>query len=109
MLTPRVGNDYPDPSRFTKDDMKETKRLSIEYPHREVTITVAGATLHVENSGLDAADVPAMCPTCGSAWIAVVASVDRDLPGCLDHIRGLLQQYSLQLRIWMDTRPPFQS
>jgi hypothetical protein len=56
MLRSSLGDDNPDPSCFGKDDMKITKRLSIEFQHREVTISVAGSTLHVQDGEPNAAN-----------------------------------------------------
>ena len=99
MPTSRIENDTPAPPRFTKDDMKKTKRLSIEFRHREVTITVEGSTLHVQDSEPDAASAPAACPTCGSPWITRVAPADGDAPAGIDHIRRALQQSGLHVQV----------
>ena len=99
MLTSNIGNDNPAPSRFTKDAMKRTKRLLIEFRHREVTITVEGSTLHVQDSEPDAASAPAACPTCGSPWITRVAPADGDAPAGIDHIRRALQQSGLHVQV----------
>jgi hypothetical protein len=98
MLTSRIGNDSLAPLRFTKDAMKRTKRLSIEYRHREVTIKVEGSTLRVEDSKRDAANAPEMCPACGSPWITLVAPMGGDVSAD-DNIRRALQQSGLHLQV----------
>ena len=94
-----VGNDNRGPLRFAKDDMKITKRLSIEFQHREVTLSVAGATLHVQDSESDAMPPPAFCPTCGGPWITIVARVEGETPANTDRIRHALQQSGLHLQV----------
>jgi hypothetical protein len=79
--------------------MKTTKRLSIEFRHREVTITVEGSTLRVPGSEPDAADTPTVCPTCGSPWITIVARLDGDAPANTDRIHRALEQTGLHLRV----------
>ena len=79
--------------------MKTTKRLSIEFRHREVTIAVQGSTPHVEDSEPDAADPSTACPTCGSSWITVVARVDGDAPFHADRIHRVLEQTGLHLQV----------
>jgi hypothetical protein len=96
MLTPKLGNDNPAPLRLTKDDMKKTKRLSIEYRHREVTITVEGAALRVEDSGPNAVEA---CPACGSPWITLVAPTGGDFAASVDRIRQSLEQSGLHRQI----------
>ena len=99
MLTSNIGNDNPARSCFTKDAMKRTKRLSIEFQHREVTITVEGSTLHVQDSEPDAENAPAACPTCGSPWITRVAPADGDAPAGIDSIHRALQQSGLHVQV----------
>jgi hypothetical protein len=99
MLIPGHGNDIASPSRFTKDAMKRTKRLSIELQHREVTITVTGSALHVRDSEPDSSKTPTVCPTCGSPWITIVAQVDGDAPASTDRIRRALEQFGLHLQV----------
>ena len=99
MPTSDIGNANPGPPRLTKDAMKRTKRLSIEVRHREVTITVQGSTLHVQDSEPDAASAPAACPTCGSPWIARVAPADGDAPTSIDSIHRALQQSGLHVQV----------
>jgi hypothetical protein len=79
--------------------MKKTKRLSIEFRHREVTITVQGSTIHVQDSEPDAANASAACPTCGSPWINRVAPADGDAPAGVDRIRRALQQSGLHVQV----------
>jgi hypothetical protein len=99
MLTSNIGNDNPAPSRFTKDAMKRTKRLSIEFRHREVTISVAGSALQVQDGEPDAANTPTVCPTCGSPWITIAARVDGDAPVNTDRIHHALQQSGLHVQV----------
>ncbi len=79
--------------------MKVTKRLSIEFQHREVTISVAGATLHVQDSESDALHSPAFCPTCGGPWITILARMEGEAPANTDRIRHALQQSGLHLQV----------
>jgi len=99
MLTSNIGNDNPAPSRFTKDTMKRTKRLSIEFRHREVTISVAGSALQVQECEPDAANIPTACPTCGSPWITIAARGDGDVPTSVDRIHHALQQSGLHVQV----------
>ena len=99
MLTSNIGNDNPGPSRFTKDAMKRTTRLSIELQHREITIAVAGSTPHVQDGEPDAANASATCPACGSPWITLVSRVGRDVSTSVDRIHHALQQSGLHLEI----------
>jgi hypothetical protein len=79
--------------------MKKTKRLSIEYRHREVTVTVASSTLRVEDIAPDAANAPEVCPACGSPWITLVAPLGGDVSASDDRIRRALQQSGLHLQV----------
>lgn len=79
--------------------MKITKRLSIEFHHREVTVSVAGATLHVQDSESDATRPPTLCPTCGGSWITMVARVEGETLANTDRIRHALQQSGLHLQV----------
>jgi hypothetical protein len=99
MLISRTGNDSPTPSRFTKDAMKRTTRLSIEFRHREVTITVAGSTPPVQDSEPGTPNTPTACPTCSSPWITIVAEVDGGGPANTDRIRHALEQSGLHLQV----------
>jgi hypothetical protein len=99
MLTSNIGNDNPAPSRFTKDAMKRTKRLLIEFRHREVTITVEGSTLHVQDSEPDAASAPAACPACGSPWITAFTRAAGDVPAGVDQIHRALRQSGMHAQV----------
>ena len=79
--------------------MKRTKRLSIEFQHREVTITVTGSALHARDGEPDAANPPAVCPACGGPWITIVARVDGDVPASTDRIHRALEHFGLHLQV----------
>ncbi len=79
--------------------MKRTTRISIEFQHREVTITVAGSTLHVQDSEPGAPNTLTVCPSCGSPWITIVAQVNGEIPANSDRIRRALQQSGLHLQV----------
>ena len=79
--------------------MKITKRLSIEFQHREVTISLAGSTLHFQDGEPDAANTPTVCPTCGSPWFTLFAPGVGDIPANLDPIRRALQQSGLHMQV----------
>ena len=79
--------------------MKRTKRLSIEFQHREVTITVTGSALQARDGEPDTANPPAVCPACGSSWITIVARVDGDAPANADRIHRALQQSGLHVQV----------
>lgn len=79
--------------------MKMKRRISIEYRHRQLTITVEGSTLHVQDSEPDAANTAADCPTCGSSWITRVAPRDGDGPDSVDRVRRALQQSGLHVQV----------
>jgi hypothetical protein len=99
MPTFRVGNDHATaPQRFNKDSMKTTKRLSIEFAHREVTVTIEGSALHGHKSEPDAAHASSLCPVCGSPWITVMAQMDGDSALSTDRICNALEQSGLHLQ-----------
>lgn len=79
--------------------MKRIRRLSIEFRHREVTITVLGSTLHVQNGNSDAANAPAACPACGSPWVTMVAPANEDVSAGVDRIHHALQQSGLHVQV----------
>jgi hypothetical protein len=79
--------------------MKSTRRLSIEFRHREVTITVEGSTLHVQDANSDAANAPVACPACGSPWFTMAAPADGDVPAGIDRINRALQQSGLHAQV----------
>ena len=79
--------------------MKITKRLTIEFQHREVTLSVAGATLHVQESESDAMHAPAFCSTCGGPWIAIARGVEGETPAHIERIRDALHQSGLHLQV----------
>jgi len=94
--TSRAGNGS---SRFTEVDMRITKRLSIEFQHREVTISIAASTFHVQDHEPDAADASTVCRTCGSPWIVVDAGSVGDVPANVDRIHHALQQSGLHVQV----------
>jgi hypothetical protein len=75
------------------------RRISIEYRYREVTITVEGSTLHVQDTEPDAANAPEGCPICGSSWITRLAPRDGDGPASVDRVRRALQQSGLHVQV----------
>ena len=85
--------------------MKRTRRALIEFLHREVTITVEGSTLPVQDTGPyqdgqpDTASAPAICPECGSPWLTLVESTSGDASGGVDSFRSVLQQSGLHLQV----------
>ena len=79
--------------------MKITKRLSIEFQHREVNILAAGSTLHVQGGEPDAENTPTVCPTCGSSWITIVALVDGEVAADTGRIHRALEQSGLHLQV----------
>jgi hypothetical protein len=98
-LPPSIGSDNFGLHLFTKDAMKRTTRLSIEFQQREVTITVAGSTLHVQGSEPGTRNTPTVCPTCGSPWITIVAQVNGEVSANTDRICRALQQSGLHLQV----------
>ncbi len=76
--------------------MKKTKRISIEFRHREVTITVEGSTLHVQDGEPDATLV---CPICLSAWVTIAPPAGAALPDGVDQIRRALEQSGLHVQV----------
>lgn len=99
MLHSSSGKDNAEPSMVTKDDMKRTTRLSIEFLHRELKIFASNSRSEGQVSGLDAQTTPALCPLCGSPWVTVAAAANGDVPVDLDSIYRALQQYGLHLHI----------
>ena len=79
--------------------MKTTKRLSIEFRHREVTITVTGSALHVQDGKPDTSNPPTVCPTCWSPWITILSSVDGDATADTDRIHRALRQAGLHVQV----------
>jgi hypothetical protein len=99
MSTPDARNHPCNSARFNKEEMKRTKRLSIEFSHREVVITVEGPVLFVPNREHVPVDDTAVCPMCGGRWITIVARVDGDVPADTDRIYHALQQSGLHLQV----------
>ena len=95
----RVGNNTAVHHASPGDEMKITKRLSVEFQHREVTVSVAGATLHVQENEPDTVVPPACCPTCGGPWFTVVARVEGGVPANADRICHALRQSGLHLQV----------
>lgn len=93
------GRDNSTPFRVARGEMKRTKRISIEFQHREVTIAVAGSTLHVPDCEPDAASTAALCSICNSPWITIVAQTQGDGPSGVDHILPVLQQSGLHAQV----------
>jgi len=79
--------------------MKRTKRLSIEFLHREVVITVEGPVLFVPNHEPVRVDNAAVCPACGGRWITIVARAAGDAPADTERIYHALQQSGLHLQV----------
>jgi hypothetical protein len=79
--------------------MKRTKRLSIEFLHREVTITVENSTLHFQDGESETADASAVCPACGSPWFTLVAPAEGNIEARVEPIRRALEQSSLHLQV----------
>ena len=99
ILSSSIVNDNPGPSRFTEGDMKITKRLSIEFQHREITIAVSNATLHARDDEPGAGNVPVICPACGSPWITVAVDAGEDAAASASSIHRALQQCGLHLHV----------
>ena len=79
--------------------MKRTKRLSIEFQHREVTISVAGSTLHVQDVNSGSPDPPSACPACGSPWITAFTRTAGDVPAGVDQIHRALRQSGVHAQV----------
>lgn len=79
--------------------MKKMRRLSIEFRHSEVTITVDGSTLHVQDSEPDAANTASICSICNSPWITVFERTQESAPYGVDRILPALQQSGLHAQI----------
>jgi hypothetical protein len=79
--------------------MKIMKRLSIEFQHREVSLSIAGGTGHVQDGESDATHSPAYCPACGGPWIPVAARVEGEPAANTDRICHALQQSGLHLQV----------
>ena len=99
MLPPNASNPPCNLLRFNKEDMKRTKRLSIEFLHREVVITVEGPVLFIPNHEPVRIDDATACPTCGGRWITIVARAAGDAPADTDRIYHALQQSGLHLQV----------
>jgi len=99
MPTIATINSIASPSPSTKDTMKRTTRLSIEFQHREVTVTVQGTTLHARDNEPRGADSPAICPVCGSPWLTLAAPADGEVPASLESVHRTLQQSGLHMQI----------
>ena len=79
--------------------MKRTKRLSIDFSHRELAITIRGSTPSVQKSDSDAAETTTTCETCDCPWIDIAATADEDVLTSVDRIRYALQQVGLHMQI----------
>ena len=99
MLYSGTDNDNPVLSHFAKDPMKRTRRLSIEFRHLEVTITVQGSALQVQHVNSDTANVSTACLACGSPWFTMVAPADGGPPVGVDQIHRVLQQSGLHVQV----------
>jgi hypothetical protein len=79
--------------------MKRTKRISIEFQHREVKIVVSNSTANRQADESEAASAPAVCPVCGSPWMTLVACADGDVAASANSIHRALEQYGLHLHL----------
>jgi hypothetical protein len=79
--------------------MNKIRRLSIEFQHREVTITVEGSTLDVQHCEPDAANTAAVCPSCNSPWISIVPRMAGNASVGPDRIHSLLQESGLHVQV----------
>jgi len=79
--------------------MKRTKRLSIEFLHREVSITVEGSTLHIQDPEPDAANSASVCSICSSRWITIFPRTEEGTPSGVDRILPALQQSGLHTQV----------
>lgn len=79
--------------------MKKTTRLSIEVRHREVTITVEGSMVCVQENEPFNAEPSTVCPACGSRWMEVAPSADGGNPNSADLLRQVLQQFGSHTQI----------
>jgi len=79
--------------------MKRTKRLSIEFLRREITIAVSNSTPGRPEDAPPAGDSPTICPTCGSPWMTVVELEGGDAAANATSIHRTLQQQGLHLHV----------
>jgi hypothetical protein len=86
--------------------MKKTKRVSIEFWHREVTTRVEGSEIHSEVAPPDADSAVTVCPTCGNPRMTIVARTDGDASVDPDLLQRALQQSGLQIQNAVARKPP---
>jgi hypothetical protein len=83
--------------------MKRTRRLVIEFLHREVTITmpiaISEATGNSQEDEPEDENVPSVCPVCSSPWITVAALAGGDVSVKADRILDALQQSGLHAQV----------
>ena len=79
--------------------MKTKKRLSINFSHREVALSINTSMLSVLNGEPEAADTVTTCHSCDCPWIDIAAAADRDIVAIVDHLRYAFQQVGLHLQI----------
>ncbi len=82
-------------SRFNKDPMKRTKRLSIEFWHREVAITVEGPSAYQHTAG----STESACEICGSPWISVAIRGTEEALTRADNLHRALEQAGVHLQV----------
>jgi hypothetical protein len=85
--------------RLGKDHMRRTKRLSIEFSHREVTLTVEGSTLKPRTAHPETSRDSDTCPECNSPWITVVEPASGQLADDADRICQALRASGLHLQV----------
>jgi hypothetical protein len=87
------------PTRLNKEDMRRTKRISIEFQHREVTITVDASTVKARGRDSEAPNDKEVCPDCGSPWITIVEPPDNSLAAGVDRMCDALRASGLHLQV----------
>ena len=109
---PKVGHDNSGPLRLTKDALKRSERVWMEYRHRELAISVEGSTLSIQGSKPDHASLPTACRISRGPWIATIACVKGDAPANVDRIHSAVERFGSHLQdspagqLWICKRSP---
>lgn len=96
-----IQSNKADAWRQLKVGMKRTQRVSIEFQHREVTLTVAGSIFdlrdHVPFEG--GPDTSTVCSICGSPWISIVVGTGEEMAATAHVINCALGQAGVHLHV----------
>lgn len=102
MFTEIVLRDQLYQTTSRRGDMKRTKRISIEFLHREITIAVSNSKLDPRDDKSETGNAPPACSTCGSPWMTIVELEGGNTAPSVTTIHRALRQYGLHLHVSAD-------